>query len=81
MCVVSVGDDARLTLLLVPLSLADRAAGRLHPSPNEQPAKLLAPGAAEPQRRAATFQHSHHRLSVALHARQTLETDRVPLTG
>lgn len=61
-------------------SLADGAAGRLHPSPNEQPAQLFSPGAAEPECRAATLQHSHHRLSVALHARQTLATNRVPLT-
>lgn len=67
-------------LYSVCLFLADGATGWVHSSSNEQPAQLFSPGAAEPQRRTATFHHSHHWLSVALHTRQTLEADCLPLT-
>lgn len=66
-------------MLSLHLSTADGAAGRVHSSSNQQPAELFPPGAAEPERGAASVLRRHQRVSVAVHGRQTLETDRLPL--
>lgn len=58
---------------------ADGAAGRIRPSSNQQPAELFPPGAAEPERGAASVLRRHHRVSVAVHGGQTLETNGLPL--
>lgn len=61
-------------------SAADGAAGGLDSPADQQPAELFPAGAAEPQRGAAAVRHRHRGQPVALHARQTLETDSVSLT-
>lgn len=58
---------------------ADRAAGGSCSSSNQQPAELLPPGAAQPERGAAAVLHRHCRLLVAVHRWQTLEANRLPL--
>lgn len=67
------------TNVFVCVCAADGAAGGGCRSPRQQPAQLFPPGAAEPERPAATFHLGHHRLPVALHPGQALETDRLPL--
>lgn len=62
------------------MSTADRTAGCIDPSANEQSVELFSSGAAEPQRRTATLCFCNHWQSVALHAWQTLETDSLSLT-
>lgn len=67
--------------LLSPLSAADGAGGRLCYSSHQRSAELFSFRVAEPQCGSKTVHISHQRLSVALHTRQTLETDGLPLRG
>ncbi|KAG7224727.1 hypothetical protein INR49_004618 [Caranx melampygus] len=65
---------------LIPVNIhSDRAAGGVSSSSDQQSAELFSPGAAEPECPTANFHLCHHRLSVALHPRQTLETDCLSL--
>lgn len=61
------------------LSAADWAGGGVSSSSHQLSVELFSSGASEPQCGTETLHHSHQRLSVALHTRQTLETDGLPL--
>lgn len=62
------------------MSTADRTAGCIDSSADEQSVGLFSSGAAEPQRGTTTVCLRNHWQSVALRARQTLETDSLSLT-
>lgn len=61
------------------LAAADGPARGLNSSSNQQPAELFSFGAAESECGAASVRRRHHRVSVAVHRRQALEADGLPL--